>query len=736
MSRMGLWMAGLLLPLLWAGGTPAGADQLFPASEVREAHQLRQRMLDGVPGLDLAQLREPGKAGPERLAEWRAALTGLAAREAANPFAHWALGEVLRQLREAEASLPAFERAARAAEGRPVVHWILWQEFLVRGLLKEADRHGDPLALHQLRLGLQRAPLSTETLIRAARSAQDLGEPERAVGLYDRALALDPDLSQALAGRASAGWETSRFRIGGAVRDLAGSLTRALADHRAGGRLSANWLESLLIAWLACLVVAALFAVVRSHDRFLHDLGEGPLQRYGPRARRSLALLCLLVPFVLGLGILWTAVGALLLLAPYLTRRDRLLVSLLLVGVGLMPFGYRWVASRHLLEAAKPLALGRAAERGGRGEGLVKSLAQWRAAAPDSGVAAYYLGLVQKRRGELSAAEGTFREAARLRPEWSPPQTSLGNVLFQTRRVEEARASYTRALNLQITFASAANLGAVYAHQVEVEKAGSILAESLRLDPFMATVLAKAAASGGPPALLDEVVPGGVLAAEVAVPSSRVAEVAEGFWGGPLRGIGLAWLPGTAAVLLALLWVHAGLRGGRVARPCQECGTAFCARCQTDLKERSYCPPCTPVYRSREGVPAVVKLARFREADGWSRSEAQRAGWWGTVLPGGAWWYRGGFLGLPICLGVLWILLEGALLEGLTPSLRFAAEVDSSLRWVAAAGGALGLHGLAAWWGWRAGVRQPREDRMQLLRGDGGGSGREGRGYEGVGVRG
>ena len=736
MSQSGRLLTGLFfLAVILGSETPAaGALEIFPDAEVQEAHRLRQRVLDAAPGLDLARLRGRAALSPESLAEPAQRVAAMEAREAANPFFHWLRGEILRRTQGGDAAESSFERAAQTAGTKSVVHWILWQEHLARGLWREAERHEQALLPMQVRAGLSHAPLLGETLLSAAQQAVADGEEEAAVRLYDRVLQYDPRRADALAGRAAARWGLSPGRLAGALGDVMRSVSVSLGDRITAGRLISNLLLSLMTAWLLSLLVGVGAVGLRVHAVFFHDLNEGPFRRFLPPARWSLGILVLLIPLMLGLGLLWTSLTVLLLLAPYVATRERVVFSVLLAGLALMPAGYRWIAEQHLLVASPRMATSLAAERGGVGDGLVASLEAWRSASQNSGLAAYYLGLVQKRRGELAAAETNMAEAVKLRPSWSFAHTALGNLHVLAGRMEEAAASYQRAASIRASFASAANLGALYAVQMQLEKSSDWMTRSARLDSQAAGRLTRVGSSGGGTAMLmDEPVPGSMLAAGLSEGDEDDA-VAEGFWGGPLRGVRLRWLAGVALAFLLAFWVHAKLRGERVARRCQECGTPYCTHCHSDFRERTYCAPCTPVFRDKEGVPAMVKLARYREADGWSRQERQRTAWLGSLLPGGAWWYHGGILALPVCLLVLWALLEGIVLDVLAPSLRFPSPLPWSVRWTGAFGVALVLQGLSAWQGRRIAAAS-KEDRRKARRGEPAGAGEERQGYEPLTVR-
>ncbi len=735
MSQSGCLLKGLLLLalVLGSGARAALALEMFPDAEVQEAHQLRQRILNATPGLDLDRLRSRAKLSAESLAEPAQRLAALEGREAANPFFHWVRGEILRRTQGAETAEPAYERAAQTAGTKSVIHWILWQEHLARGLWRDAERHEQALLPMQVRAGLFHAPLLSETLVGVARQATADGQRETAERLYNQVLEYDSRRVDALAGRAAARWGLSPARLASALGDVLRSVSASLGDHITAGRMFSNLLLSGMSAWLLCLLVGVGVAALRTHAAFFHDLKEGPLRRFLPPAQWSLGLLVLLLPLMLGMGLLWTALIVLLLLAPYLAMRERVVFTVLLLGLALMPAGYRWIAAQHLLAASPRMATSLAAERGGVGDGLVAELEAWRTASPNSGLAAYYLGLVQKRRGELEAAATNMAEAVRLRPSWSFAHTALGNIDFLAGRLPEAEGSYLRAASLRASFASAANLGALYALQVQLDKSTNWMGRSTRLDPPAAARLTRVGAGGGTAVMVDEPVPGSMLAAGLSE-GDEDDTVAEGFWGAPLRGIRLRWLAGVAVALLAAFWAHATLRRERVARRCQECGAPFCTHCHSDFRERTYCAPCTPVFREKEGVPAMVKLARHREADGWSRQERQRTAWLGSLLPGGGWWYRGGVLALPVCLVVLWALLEGIILDVLAPSLRFPSPLPWSVRWTGALGIALGLQGLSAWGGRRV-AAAAREDRRRAHRGEPTESGEAREGYEPLSVK-
>lgn len=714
--------------VLWTAATgTAGALQMFPAAEIQEAHALRQRILAEVPQLASGELRERTALSPETVTSVQQRLAALQAREVENPFFHWAKGEALRQAQGPAAAAEAFERARQTAGPRLMIHWLLWQDFLARDLWAEAEREERALQAIQLGWGLTRFPLLAKEQMRVGAEAADRGDLARALVLYDAALANTPESPETLFGRARLAWQADKTRLFQVVRDLALGVSQSLRGPRAGFRLASNLLLSLLVAWLAALCLAAGILSVRIQPLFGHELNERFFKSLPPPTQRSLGVLLFLLPLMLGLGLLWVAVVALLICAPYMSRRERGAVMGLMAGLVALPFGYDWVAARHLLASSDQFALVQAAEQGGRGETLVEELRRWAVEAPNAGLPRYYLGLVLKRRGELAEAEMEMTQAAEILPRAGFVQAALGNLQYLRGRLPEAEATYRRAA--EIAPASAAvqlNLSKLYTQRLQFEQSNEALTRSFRLDRHMARTVSYFHGQGITQFLMDEPVPWEAVAAALAPRSGEVRAVAEGFWGRPLRGVSLTLLPYTAVGLLVLFWTQGTLRGGtpRVRR-CLQCGAPFCGKCHTIPKEKEYCSPCAAVFRPREGVAAFVRVRRIHKSEEWARRERLRTGILGSVLPGGGDLYRGRFFqGLLLCLPAVWLLAEGFVLDLLTPSFRFAVPLPGPIRWTMALLVLLALHLESArrsWRGWSPDFVEPsgggRRNRT-ITRGD------------------
>jgi len=691
----GIIAAGLCLGLAAPG--IAGALQLFPTAEIQELQSLRQRILAEAPQLDPQQRRQQPMLPPETLRQIQQRLSALQTREAENPFWHWAQGEVVRQSQGIGAAAPFFARARQVAGARFLIHWLLWQEYLSRNLHEEARQEEALLQTIQVAWGLTHFPLLATELMRSGDEAAQAGDVPRAAALYDAAVANTPESPQALFRRAAFTWQTEKTRLLQVMRDLLSGVSLTLRSSQTGFHLTSNLVLSLVVTCLVVLAVVAAILALRVQPLFSHELNERILKSFPPPAQFSLGLLCFLLPLVLGLGLLWAAILVFVISAPYLTTRERIGVSVLLVLLVVLPSGYQWVAARHVLASSPALTLAQAVEQGGRGESLVRDSTRWSREDPNNGLAHYYLGLILKRRGELAQAEAAMTQASQLLPRASFALVGLGNLQYLRGRLPEAEASYRMAAELSPSAAAQMNLFMLHAQRFQVEQSEAARNQGTKLDPHMARTLSQIRERGGTEFLVDESVPWDALVAGIVPDSKDVAAVAEGLWGAPLRGVSVSLLPYVAVLFVILFWAHVTMRGRMPpVRRCHHCGTPFCIRCQRSPKEKEYCTPCATVFRPREGgVAAFVKVRRIREGEDWARQERTRIGILGSILPGGSDLYRGRvFLGLALALPAAWLLLEGLLLDRLTPAFRFLLPVPGPVRWTVAI---LLLLGLYAW---------------------------------------
>jgi tetratricopeptide (TPR) repeat protein len=103
---------------------------------------------------------------------------------------------------------------------------------------------------------------------------------------------------------------------------------------------------------------------------------------------------------------------------------------------------------------------------------------------PDYAKACNNIGVVFARMGRREEAEQEYREALRLNPGYAEPHNNLGNLLAAQGAWERAEEEYRQALRMNPDYAEAHyNLGTVYEDSKEFQRAEQEYREAIRLAP-------------------------------------------------------------------------------------------------------------------------------------------------------------------------------------------------------------------------------------------------------------
>ncbi len=640
LATMALVVAGVSAP------TAEAASRFYRDEEIAQAHALRGRVLDRVPGL--AEAVKPlamSSLAPDAAANLLQELKALARAEADNPFYFWAMGEVRRRAGDAGAAAD-FARAAAAAKNQPLIHWLLWEAYLDRDQFPEADAELGALQEISLSWGLRQFPRLGERLVRGARLALAEGSFQEAAILLERSMDSDPSEAAPHFLMARLLWRRDKRNVLLALRFLVGGTILAWQSRITRQVLLGNLLGDLIHAFQLSLGVLAVVLVFRCHSLAAHDARHRFRLRLAPAGQVAL-LVALLLPFALGLGIVWTALLILVLCAPYLRGRDRAVFSIMMLVLGLLPIANREVARANLIAASPRAILAEEVEAGARGEESLAQVRQWSSEAPGAFVPTYLQGLLQKRRGELAAAEQALRRATGLAPGRPAPWVALGNVRSLQGDRDGALEAYAKAGTALAGSALAhRNMAFIYLERFEFDRARQEFEEAFRLDPRLVSAVSSPRSARAGAFLADERL-GDTELREALTPSRPQEEALAAAIGvGTLGRVPLRALPLAAGVALLAFWVVARWgRGIAQARSCDQCGKVFCRRCQTGMPAEQLCAACAAVIHLRQGIGASLMVQRRWEVEAFQERRRWVVGILGLCLPGAGHLYLGRPLG-------------------------------------------------------------------------------------------
>jgi tetratricopeptide (TPR) repeat protein len=653
-------LAAGMLAAAWLGAPEiAAASRFYRAEEIAQAHALRARVMDRVPGL--AEALDPAAKAPlapDAAAGLRQQLQALERAEADNPFYHWAVGEVRHRAGDAGA-VAEFTRAAAAARNQPLIHWLLWEAYLDRGQFSEADAELGVLQEIYLSWGLMQFPQLADRLVRRARVALARGSFQEAAILLERSIDSDPSQPTPNFLMARLLWRLEKGNLPRALRFLADGTVLAWQSRETRQLLLGNVLADVIPAFHLGLGVLATIVVFRCRRLVAHDARHLFRLRLTPAARAAM-LAALLVPVAVGLGIFWGALLILVLCAPYLRGRDRLGVSAMVLVLCLLPAAYRQLARNCLVGGSPKAVLAEEAEAGARGEESVAQIRRWILENPDTYVPPYFLGLVHKRRGEMAAAARELVRATALAPGRPAPWVALGNVRHLQGDKDGALAAYEKAGAPPPNSALAhRNIAFIALERLEFERARQEFEEAFRLDPHLVSVVSspRLARAGG--FLADERLGEAELREALAPGGAQEEALAAAIGAGTIGRFPLRGLPVAAAGILLAFWGMARW-GARLAqaRACQQCGKVFCPRCQATMPAGPLCASCAAVVHLREGIGASLKIQRRWEVEQFQERRRRTVSIL-ALFPGAGHLYLGRTLGgLLLLLPALFLLSQ------------------------------------------------------------------------------
>lgn len=442
------------------------------------------------------------------------------------------------------------------------------------------------------------------------------GEPDAARVHFERALLLDPRLSDAHFGLARAAGVPA-----GIGHVVSGVLARGLAP---GGKvhLRASLLTLGLLAAFCAVWVLAGGLLLRYGGLLLHDIEE----HLGPDRPRIIAIglfaLVLLLPCVVFFGWgylpLWWMALLLVYMAP-VEQGVTIAAWLLLAVVGPVADSLGPALSAR----SAPLYLEALEAVVGAGEQhAIEALSAASAAQPDDVDLQHLVGLALRKAGRDEEAMARYRGLEQKDPRDYRATNNLGNLYFgagnftaaidlYARAAEHAPAGRTRATVLY-------NKSLAHYNKLEGEPAKEVRSQ------------ADAAAPGLPIELENRwrhEQDGSVTSAVVDL-APTVAELQARYTGqGSWPGLGLV-----NRFSLALLFFGAGAfavtrwRGERIfTLRCLKCGTVFCKLCHLGAKKKGggasgdaplpLCTPCLHLFVVKDGVSGAARNAKLRDVE-------------------------------------------------------------------------------------------------------------------------
>jgi tetratricopeptide (TPR) repeat protein len=494
-------------------------------------------------------------------------------------------------------------------------------------------------------------------LLRAAAAWEAAGDSGAAVEIALTASELAPDLPATWFLLSRLYFTSDPAGVGRYLTALGRGIAAQLSDPRYLRPMLADVGAVVIVSFIGTAIVVVVVLLLRRGLSFLYDF-----HFFFPRAAAhwqttAIAVLLLLLPVVLRLGVVPVLLVLFAAVTLYLTMLERLVAVALIGALGFVP-----LAAAALVEAtafadttAEDLYT---IERGGPGsEALVRRYEKLAAEDKVGFAERFVLGHFFLNRGRLDDAVKHLKGALAIRPEDLPGRVALAKAFFLQGDLENSRGILEALKQVAPNAVVLHNLGRVYQRRVqvhgetsaiEVDKANENLAAARALDPSLRRVADDEPAG-------KEIIGNDLLRTLPLSRADLLEQAKAGDAGKRVRSqlasiLSGDVLAGPAVVyplLAAGLVLAFGLLAGPLdaARVCARCGRCFSKRGDPDVSPGSQlCTQCVNVFARKNVVAPSVKVRKQLEVARYE-SRVQRA----TNILGFVWSGMGHvFAGLPV----------------------------------------------------------------------------------------
>lgn len=455
-------------------------------------------------------------------------------------------------------------------------------------------------AVRQVRLELGLGDLVAPA--HAILQAESGDEPET---LSNLARQIAPGVPAVQMAHARAAWDAGQ--TGETVNALGAAAWAAIQTLEIRVWLVENLSSLLLIVVLGSSLFFMVLSAMMVFSHAAHDLGDLISTRTPSFARFAGLVALLLVPVVLGEGVVGGALALFTVAFAYGNREQRkaLAMAAVLLVIGLHPLA-RLATVTSTFYDREPIAQSVLAVAGGMETRADRE--RLRAASQDSALAAHALAYQARRSGLEAEALGRLDQVAALVPSDPVMLVNRGNAYMRSGETESAIEYYERANGELNSPSLLFNLSQAYSSIFQMESYEETIAEAQRMDDAFVADLSNL---GEAKLVADLGIPFGNLQnrlISMALNLESEATVAYALAPGHLgESVVIAGCAFALVMLLCLLFANRFDHSSQ----CGRCGLRICTRCEETVWSDDICEDCHHLFQNPEATDPALRMARL-----------------------------------------------------------------------------------------------------------------------------
>jgi tetratricopeptide (TPR) repeat protein len=324
-----------------------------------------------------------------------------------------------------------------------------FNKIIVPGQVKLDSDTIEQLYQFQLNRGIRNFTTFATFLLNKSQQAIEKGSAEEAVSLAGAAKKMAPDFPQPHWALARAYWAESKINVLLVLKEYLKGYSVALKNFKSILLLSSNIYFVICLAFLLTVVAFALILLGKYFTLIVHDISEFLSQKTSSVFIAYLwAGAIVLLPVVLGLGPVLIACYWLIILAVYVSRKEKQVIWIFFLITILLPWHFGNAASMILASQPGIVNLLHRANYEDWSPEVERQLEGWLIEHPQDTAALLSMGLIAKRDGNYAKAEKLYDELLTLDVTDDKVMGNLANVYLARGDAEKAKETYEKALKI------------------------------------------------------------------------------------------------------------------------------------------------------------------------------------------------------------------------------------------------------------------------------------------------
>lgn len=498
--------------------------------------------------------------------------------------------------------------------------WIQFMAAMKDQNRVKANKILDSFSAIQYRQSDRNIPEYSFALIHLANLLENSGDIQNAELLLRKAITFSPNKPRVYFALAEFTWRHTPSQFFNIINYYIQGISHALADTTIFSTLIANLLLMILITLLISFTFLAVILIVKYIPLAANDI-KVFLDWDVPVWLFILFLILLLVVFAsLDLGIIWTIILMNLAVCVYLSKPERYISVVFYVLLIISPILMNNTATMMLSTHQQVIDEMISVREDTYSDVVEKELKVWNLTHPDDADVLFTLGLMNKKRGNLSLAEKYYLETLAIEPNHPLALNNLGNIYFILEDYGRAETYYLKSLSLDPDSATT-NYNmykrSISGDEFEIYKAEEYRAKADELSPELINSFVDREPVGSEDTLtyldrvnrvvMDRYLPDTVFWGRI-LSSSSAKTIAASIWADLMKGVSFRLTSGISVFVLAMLLLSVTLRNRYVfSKACKYCGEPFLLKSLTHMDKRDSCNRCFSVFIRREGVDPKTK---------------------------------------------------------------------------------------------------------------------------------